>query len=52
MAKQPNDHNDKQEEVGYKRSEVGHYGGLDVERRALVTDILPCHAALTDLMTT
>ncbi len=51
-VEQPNDHNDKKEEVCYKRSDVGHFVGLDVDRHALISDIIPCLAALADLMKT
>jgi hypothetical protein len=45
-AEQTNDHNNEQEEVCYKSSDVGHFGGLDVERHALVSGIIPCFADL------
>jgi hypothetical protein len=43
---QTNNHDDKQEDVGYKRGDIGHFGGLDIERRALVSDNIPCFADL------
>ena len=43
---QANDHNNKQEEVRYKRSDVGHFGGLDIERCALVSGLIPRFADL------
>lgn len=45
-ANQANSHDDEQEEVRYKRNDVGHFGGLDIERHALVDGIIPCFADL------
>ena len=43
---QTNDHYDKQEDVGYKRSDIGHFGGLNIECHAFVSDNIPCFADL------
>ena len=45
-AEQANEHHDEQGEVRYKRSDIGHFGDLDVERGTWNTGGIPCSVDL------